>query len=126
MNIGVGKSCILQRFTNNSFYTDYISTIGVDFGVRTLPNVEGNNLVKFQIWDTSGLRRFETITRSYYRGCAGICIIYDVTNRGSFLNVRDYWISDIRDHGRTDIQVILVANKSDLSPDRWVSIWIMK
>uniref|UniRef100_A0A8C1PAP6 small monomeric GTPase n=2 Tax=Cyprinus carpio TaxID=7962 RepID=A0A8C1PAP6_CYPCA len=63
---GVGKSCLLLRFADNTYTESYISTIGVDFKIRTI-EMEGKT-VKLQIWDTAGQERFRTITSSYYRG----------------------------------------------------------
>lgn len=58
---GVGKSCILLRFADDTFGESYISTIGVDFRFRTVKVL--NKIVKLQIWDTAGQERFRTITR---------------------------------------------------------------
>ncbi len=63
---GVGKSCLLLRFADDTYTESYISTIGVDFKIRTI-ELEGKT-IKLQIWDTAGQERFRTITSSYYRG----------------------------------------------------------
>uniref|UniRef100_A0A8C6LSZ1 small monomeric GTPase n=1 Tax=Nothobranchius furzeri TaxID=105023 RepID=A0A8C6LSZ1_NOTFU len=63
---GVGKTCLLFRFSEDSFNTTFISTIGIDFKIRTI-ELEGKR-VKLQIWDTAGQERFRTITTAYYRG----------------------------------------------------------
>lgn len=64
----------------------YISTIGVDFKIQSL-KLDGAT-VKMQIWDTAGQERFRTITSSYYRGAHGIMVVYDVTDRETFENVK--------------------------------------
>ncbi|VDP56486.1 unnamed protein product [Schistosoma mattheei] len=78
---GVGKSCLLLRFADETFNETYISTIGVDFKIRTI-DLNGK-VVKLQIWDTAGQERFRTITSSYYRGAQGIIIVYDITDQVS-------------------------------------------
>lgn len=81
---GVGKSCLLLRFADDTYTESYISTIGVDFKIRTV-DLDGKT-IKLQIWDTAGQERFRTITSSYYRGAHGIIIVYDCTDQVSTLN----------------------------------------
>ena len=71
---GVGKSAILLRFADDSFTESYMSTIGVDFKIKTIKHE--NDLVKLQIWDSAGQERFKTITAAYYRGAHGIVTVY--------------------------------------------------
>ena len=79
---GVGKSCCLLRFSEDSFTPSFITTIGIDFKIRTI-DLDGKR-VKLQIWDTAGQERFRTITTAYYRGAMGILLVYDVTDERSF------------------------------------------
>merc|ERR1711898_6342 len=79
---GVGKSCLLLRFADDTYSESYISTIGVDFKIRTIEH-DGKR-IKLQIWDTAGQERFRTITSSYYRGAHGIIVVYDVTELDTF------------------------------------------
>ncbi|TDG42447.1 hypothetical protein AWZ03_011126 [Drosophila navojoa] len=114
---GVGKSSLLIRFSDDTFSGSYITTIGVDFKIRT---VEINGLrVKLQIWDTAGQERFRTITSTYYRGTHGVIIVYDVTNGDSFANVRR-WLEEIQNNCDV-VNKVLVGNKND-DPDRKVVI----
>ncbi|KAJ8538363.1 hypothetical protein K7X08_014903 [Anisodus acutangulus] len=82
---GVGKSCLLLRFSDGSFTTSFITTIGIDFKIRTI-ELDGKR-IKLQIWDTAGQERFRTITTAYYRGAMGILLVYDVTDESSFNRV---------------------------------------
>ncbi len=115
---GVGKSCLLLRFADDAFTNSYISTIGVDFKIRTL-NHEGKTL-KLQIWDTAGQERFRTITSSYYRGAHGIVIVYDVTNMKSFENV-SAWLEEINKFATPGHNKLLIGNKCDEKNLREVS-----
>ncbi|KAI9311370.1 GTP-binding protein ypt1 [Dichotomocladium elegans] len=108
---GVGKSCLLLRFADDTYTESYISTIGVDFKIRTI-ELEGKT-VKLQIWDTAGQERFRTITSSYYRGAHGIIVVYDVTEQESFNNVKQ-WMQEIDRYAAEGVNKLLVGNKNDM------------
>jgi Ras-related protein Rab-1A len=108
---GVGKSCLLLRFADDTYTESYISTIVVDFKIRTI-ELDGKT-VKLQIWDTAGQERFRTITSSYYRGAHGIIVVYDVTDAESFANVKQ-WLGEIDRYAAENVNKLLVGNKSDL------------
>jgi len=114
---GVGKSSLLLRFTDDTFSENFISTIGVDFKIRTV-NIDGK-VVKMQIWDTAGQERFRTITSSYYRGAHGVILVYDVTDQVSFNNARQ-WLTEIERYACGNVVKLLVGNKSDLTTKRVV------
>eukprot|EP01116_Phalansterium_solitarium_P005956 TRINITY_DN1827_c0_g1_i4.p1 TRINITY_DN1827_c0_g1~~TRINITY_DN1827_c0_g1_i4.p1 ORF type:complete len:212 (-),score=77.76 TRINITY_DN1827_c0_g1_i4:992-1627(-) len=108
---GVGKSCLLLRFSDDSFTPSFITTIGIDFKIRTL--LIDNKKIKLQIWDTAGQERFRTITTAYYRGAMGILLVYDVTDDKSFNNIRN-WVRNIDQHASENVARILIGNKADL------------
>ncbi|KAJ8331152.1 hypothetical protein BDV3_002496 [Batrachochytrium dendrobatidis] len=114
---GVGKSCLLLRFADDTYTESYISTIGVDFKIRTI-ELEGKT-VKLQIWDTAGQERFRTITSSYYRGAHGIIVVYDVTDQETFNNVKQ-WLQEIDRFASEGVHKLLVGNKSDLETKKVV------
>ncbi|KAH8304677.1 hypothetical protein KR018_003053 [Drosophila ironensis] len=114
---GVGKSSLLIRFSDDTFSGSYITTIGVDFKIRTVDI--GGLRVKLQIWDTAGQERFRTITSTYYRGTHGVIVVYDVTNGESFANVRR-WLEEIQNNCDV-VNKVLVGNKND-DPNRKVVI----
>ena len=114
----MGKSCLLLRFSEDQFTSSFITTIGIDFKIRTV-ELDGKR-VKLQIWDTAGQERFRTITNAYYRGAQGILLTYDVTDEGSFNNVRN-WMRNIEQHATDGVSKVLVGNKSDAEEKRVIS-----
>ncbi|MED6245941.1 Ras- protein Rab-8B, partial [Ataeniobius toweri] len=115
---GVGKTCLLFRFSEDAFNTTFISTIGIDFKIRTV-ELDGKK-IKLQIWDTAGQERFRTITTAYYRGAMGIMLVYDITNEKSFDNIRN-WIRNIEEHASADVEKMILGNKCDMNDKRQVS-----
>ena len=115
---GVGKSCLLLRFAEDTYIeSSHISTIGVDFKIHTI-ELEGKT-IKLQIWDTAVQGRFRTITSSYYRLAHGIIVAYDVTDQESFNSVTE-WLREIRRYAHENVNKLLVGNKSDLETKRAV------
>lgn len=110
---GVGKSCLLLRYSDDSFTSSFITTIGIDFKIKTI--MCGDAKVKLQIWDTAGQERFRTITTAYYRGAMGILLVYDVTDEGTFINVRN-WMKQIDQNAAENVNRVLIGNKCDADP----------
>jgi len=116
---GVGKSSFVVRYTDDIYINSYISTIGVDFKVNKFEI--NNKIIKMQLWDTAGQERFRTITYSYYRGSHAVILVFDITNRDSFLNLNS-WLNEINKYCNCDnIYITLIGNKTDLNDDRAVS-----
>jgi Ras-related protein Rab-8A len=114
---GVGKTCLLLRYANDSFSPTFITTIGIDFKIKNI-HLDGKR-IKLQIWDTAGQERFRTITTSYFRGAQGILLVYDVTDRNSFISIRN-WVAQIQMHADVNVNKILIGNKCDCQ-DRAIS-----
>lgn len=115
---GVGKTCLLLRYAYESFSPTFITTVGIDFKIKEV-ELDGLRL-RLQIWDTAGQERFRTITVSYFKGAHGIILVYDVSDRGTFDNVR-HWVQQIRDNADESVRLVLVGNKCDREDARAVS-----
>lgn len=115
---GVGKTCLLLKYTDDVFQTSHISTIGVDFRIKTM-RLEDSKVAKLQMWDTAGQERFRTITSSYYRGAHGVIIVFDVGERRSFDNLA-MWMGEVERYAKPGVPMILVGNKTDLVERREV------
>lgn len=118
-NSSVGKTSFLFRYADDSFSSAFVSTVGIDFKVKTI--VRQDKRVKLQIWDTAGQERYRTITTAYYRGAMGFILMYDITNEDSFAAVQD-WCTQIKTYSWDNAQVVLVGNKCDLEDERVVSM----
>ena len=114
---GVGKSTLMTKICDETFSEEHISTIGVDFKIYT--DTIDDKVCKLQIWDTAGQERFRVITSSYYRGAHGIFLCFDLTDRGSFLNLGT-WKKEISKYARDSVMIILVGIKTDLESKRKV------
>lgn len=147
----VGKTSLVSRFSDNTFNTLTMPTIGVDFRIKHVPVYDTSSssssassspnisstfpkIIKLQIWDTAGQERFRSITSSYFRGAHGIIVVFDITNYSSFLSVGK-WIQDALDEQRIHNQrlyepgassitpkIIVVGHKAELGYKRVVSI----
>ncbi|CAF1215478.1 unnamed protein product [Adineta steineri] len=116
---GVGKTCLLVRFKDDTFLCgSFIATVGIDFRNKTI--VINNKQVKLQIYDTAGQERFRSVAHSYYRDANALLLLYDVSSIISFNHVRD-WLSEIREYAQSDVIIILIANKVDKANDRVVT-----
>ena len=82
---GVGKSNILLRYTKNEFDSANKPTIGIEFNSKTI-EIE-NEKVKMQIWDTAGQERYRAVAKQYYKGAAGVMVVYDTTKSQTFENL---------------------------------------
>ncbi|KAF8821281.1 Rab6 [Cardiosporidium cionae] len=114
----VGKTSIITRFMYDTFDSTYQATIGIDFLSKTL-HLE-DKTVRLQLWDTAGQERFRSLIPSYIRDSSAAVIVYDITNRASFLNTKK-WIDDVRSERGENVVIALVGNKSDLNDKRQVS-----
>ncbi|RVD91816.1 rab gtpase [Tubulinosema ratisbonensis] len=108
---GVGKTCFLLQYTDSVFADEYVSTIGVDFKIKTI-NLD-NKKCKLQLWDTAGQERFNAITKSYYRGSHGIIVLFDLTNLESFESL-DKWLKKIEEYASSKREILILGNKSDM------------
>ena len=114
----VGKSNILLRYIHDKFIEEFQSTIGVEFGAKNL-KIE-DKTYRIQIWDTAGQETFRSITRAYYKNSVCACVVYDITNRNSFQNVKS-WIEDCKKQSPKTVYMVLVGNKVDLEDKREVT-----
>ena len=117
-NSSVGKSCIMVRYIHGGFNEEFKTTIGVEFGSKSV--TINKKIYKIQIWDTAGQETFRSITRAYYKNSVCACIVYDITNRQSFLDIKS-WVDDCKKQSPKTVLLVLIGNKIDLDEQREVS-----
>ena len=106
----VGKTSIMWQYTQNKL-PDY-GSIGLEFATKTVP-LKPSGSAKLQLWDTAGQERYRTITPAYFRGAAGVIVVFDLTQENTFQNVLQ-WVENARSAAGSDVALMLVGNKSDL------------
>ncbi|XP_036268328.1 ras-related protein Rab-37 isoform X3 [Pipistrellus kuhlii] len=106
---GVGKTCFLIQFKDGAFLSGtFLATVGIDFRNKVV-TVDGVR-VKLQIWDTAGQERFRSVTHAYYRDAQALLLLYDITNKASFENIRA-WLTEIHEYAQRDVVIMLLGNK---------------
>lgn len=107
----VGKTSILQRYTEGVFTNYIMPTLGIDYRIKRLKVNKKD--IKLQIWDTAGQEKFRAITQNFYRGSMGIILVYDVNDPLSFSNLTN-WVESIYQFAGKDICLVMFGNKCDL------------
>ncbi|KAG5220902.1 GTP binding protein [Salix suchowensis] len=115
----VGKTSLITRFMYDTFDNTYQATIGIDFLSKTM--YLDDRTVRLQLWDTAGQERFRSLIPSYIRDSSVAIVVFDITNRQSFLSTSK-WIDDVRSERGNDVIIVLVGNKADLSDKRQVTL----
>ena len=114
----VGKSCILNRFMNDTFTEEYQATIGLDFQSK---NVQIDNQdIHLLLYDTAGQEKFRALIPMYTRDANIILLVYDVTSKDSFLHLSD-WLKDLTNVKKEEVIFAVVGNKTDLDDRREVN-----
>ncbi|XP_020349787.1 ras-related protein Rab-37 [Oncorhynchus kisutch] len=113
---GVGKTSLLVQFDQGKFIPgSFSATVGICFTnkVVTVDNVK----VKLQMWDTAGQERFRSVTHAYYRDAHALLLLYDITSKSSFDNIRA-WLTEIHEYAQRDVVIMLLGNKADMASER--------
>ena len=112
---GVGKTCIISRYTNNTFEENIMSTTGASYCGKAMTFDEyGGKTIKFEIWDTAGQERYRALTKMFYKNAIAAVIVYDITRKRSFEEINTFWIKQIKESAPENIILAIAANKADL------------
>jgi len=111
----VGKTCVLNRYFNNEFKENCLSTIGIDFQTKFFKFEDKK--IKVNYTDTAGQEKFRAISVNYLKGANGVILVFDITNRESF-DLLESWMNELRENNKAGISKVLIGNKSDLAEKR--------
>ena len=101
---GVGKTCIIARFINNTFEDNIMSTTGASYAGKTMSFDELNGQsIKFEIWDTAGQEKYRALNRIFYKDAGAAILVYDITKKESFEQIQKYWYNQMQEFAPKDI-----------------------
>ena len=100
---GVGKTCIISRFVNNIFIESTLSTAGATYACKNLDYQDSDKTIEFQIWDTAGQERFRALNKLYYKNAKIIILVYDITKKVTFTDIKDHWYKEIKENCSNDV-----------------------
>lgn len=116
---GVGKTSMVHRFVDDSFQTDYKSTIGTSIMKKECDFEDLESKVRFVIWDLAGQAQFQRVRQTYLSNAEAGILVFDVTRKETFNSI-EKWFNEIMGASKS-ISLILIGNKVDLVEDRKVS-----
>jgi small GTP-binding protein len=104
---GVGKTSIISRYTNNTFKSQLMSTPGANFVTKNIILEDENQSIKFEIWDTAGQERYRALAKVFYKNAAVCVLVYDITRKTSFNELKNYWYKEIKENAQKDVSKII-------------------
>ena len=117
-DINVGKTSILSRFRYGSFEPAYMPTLGIDFFTKNL--FYEDKTIRLILWDTAGQERFRSLIPSYLKNADCIVIVFDLSNKNSFISL-NHWLESAKDNTIEGTIFLICGNKSDLKEKRAVT-----
>ena len=117
---GVGKTCIINQFVNGKFDQNSLSTLTAQFFRKNI-EFPGDKSISLDIWDTAGQERFRSVNKIFYSTSKVVVLVYDITRKKSFEEIKNYWCGQIKEHCDNNVVIALAANKCDLYEQRQVS-----
>ena len=118
---GVGKTCIISRYINGTYDDKSESTNGASYASKTINYENISKSLQFDIWDTAGQERYRALTKFFYKDAAIAILVYDITRKDSFEEMKNYWYNQLKNFSGKNIIIGIAGNKSDLFDKEAVS-----
>ena len=100
---GVGKTSIISRYINNTFKSQLMSTPGANFVTKNVIMEDDDQTIKFEIWDRAGQERYRALAKVFYKNAAVCVLVYDITRRSSFEELKKYWVTQLKENAQSDV-----------------------
>lgn len=110
----VGKTSLIDKYITDSFRENYQPTLGVNIVSKYIRIEEINSKIRLLLWDIAGQDKYELTRQSFFQGCVGALLVYDMTRYSTFEQITQKWLKDFKNFSRPDGIYILIGNKSDL------------
>ena len=117
---GVGKTCIIAQFTSGTFDANTVTSLTAQFIRKTMEFADDKRII-FDIWDTAGQEKYRSLAKIFYKDAKAIVLVYDITSKDSFVQMKEYWYEQIKQQGNKDVIIAVAANKGDLYEKRVIS-----
>ena len=118
---GVGKTCIISRYISGAFDHNSPSTNGASYASKILNFENLNRTISLDIWDTAGQEKYKSLTKFFYKDAAVAILVYDITQKESFANMKNYWYEQLQEFGSKKIILGVAGNKCDMYDKEEVS-----
>ena len=111
---GVGKTCIISRYISGAFDQNSPSTNGASYASKiiTFENMSDKQ-ISLDIWDTAGQEKYKSLTKFFYKDAAVAILVYDITQKITFENLKNFWYGQLQEFGTKNIIIGLAGNKAD-------------
>ena len=116
-NSGVGKTCIIKRYSED-IYEENNKSNCASYSQKLLKI--NDKEIQLDIWDTAGQEKYRSMGRSFYKGSNIVLLVYDITCLESFNDLKEIWYNDLKTYGEKYTVVAIVGNKSDCYEDEKV------
>ena len=117
---GIGKTCLYYRIINDTYKSSTVPTLGSDYSTKVVNFPKYNRALQLEIWDTAGQEQYRSLSKIFYQKASIAIVCYDITDRKSYEEIKNYWINNIKTYSKNDIIIGLTANKSDLYEEQVV------
>ena len=113
---GVGKTCIIKKFIYDEYNNNEFPTNSLSFATKNIKISQNNGEqeLKLEVWDTVGQEKYKAMAQIFFKNSNAVILVYDITNKDSFNELKNYWIGKINEYNSNDLTLAVAANKSDL------------